>query len=100
MRNFILLCALQLAASGVVAQVVEPNHRAENRRTLRDVRKSDAPYKDSHLAVNKATLRRGDGGRQDQAKDGRASYRFDNTGTARVSEPSYRALRLRKKKKE
>jgi hypothetical protein len=66
---------------------------------LRDARKYPAPYKDSHLAVNKAALKRGDGGQKAQPKDGRQKYKFDNTGTARVSEPSTISLRLRKKKK-
>lgn len=90
---------LLLAGGSAFAQTHEPNHRAANRRSLRDARQYPAPYKDSHLAVNKAALKRGDGGRQVQPNDGRQKYKFDNTGAARVSEPSTVSLRLRKKKK-
>lgn len=100
MRTLVLLIALHLLALPLVAQVTEPNQRAENRRALRDARKAKAPYKDSHLAVNKASLKRDGGGRQATPRDGREGYKFDKTGAARVSEPGYRALRLRKKKKE
>ncbi|MBC8085280.1 MAG: hypothetical protein H7Z21_18945 [Hymenobacter sp.] len=100
MRVFVLSAALLLAGFSAAAQITEPNHRAANRKALRDARKYPAPYKDSHLAVNKAALKRGDGGRQAQPNDGREDYKFDNTGSARVSEPSTLSLRLRKKKKE
>jgi len=82
------------------AQIVETNHRAQNRRALRDARKHPAPYKDSHLAVDKESLKRGEGGRSAERNRERSSYKFDNTGAARVSEPSNVSLRLRKKKKD
>lgn len=100
MRYVVLLAALLLTGGSAAAQTGEVNQRAANRRALRDARKYPAPYKDSHLDVEKTDLKRGDGGRQAQPNDGRQSYRFDNTGTARVSEPSTISLRLRKKKKE
>ena len=71
--------------------------RAENRRALREARKVEAEYKESHLAVNRDDLKR------DQSRalprDGRARYKFDHTGTAQVSEPSRVNLRLGRKKK-
>jgi hypothetical protein len=100
MRVFVLFVVLLLVGGGASAQIVETNQRTANRRALRDARKYPAPYKDSHLDVEKADLKRGDGGRSAQPNDGRQSYRFDKTGAARVSEPSTVNLRLRNKKKE
>lgn len=100
MRAFTLFLVLALSCSAAFAQTTEVNQRAANRRALRDARKYPAPYKDSHLDVEKSDLKQGGGGRQEQPNDGRESYRFDNTGAARVSEPSTVNLRLRKKKKE
>ena len=99
MRVFALTVVLLLAGFNVSAQTTEPNQRVANRRALRDARKYPAPYKDSHLAVDKAALKRGDGGRPAKPNDGRQKYKFDKTGTARVSEPSTISLRLRKKTK-
>lgn len=100
MRTFLVFLALALSSRAAVAQTGEVNQRAANRRALRDARKYPAPYKDSHLDVEKDDLKQGGGGRQEQPNDGRQSYRFDNTGAARASEPSTINLRLRKKKKE
>lgn len=94
-----LLAFLLLGAATAQAQIEPINQRAANRRALRDARKSKAPYKDSHLTVSKATLRRGSASRS-EPRDGREAYKFDNTGTARVSEPSKPTLRFRKKKRE
>lgn len=91
---------LLLVGYSAAAQTGQVNQRAANRRSLRDARKYPAPYKDSHLDVEKADLKRGDGGRQAQPNDGRQNYQFDNTGAARVSEPSTISLRLRKKEKK
>ena len=101
MRYFLLVFALLWwLPTQAAAQIVEKNHRAENRRALREARKHPAPYKDSHLAVDKESLKRGEGGRSAAASKERKSYKFDKTGTARVSEPSTVSLRLRKKKKD
>jgi len=83
-------------------EVSPAKQRAANRKSLRDARQYPAPaaYKDSHLAVSRADLRRGEGGQPGQPHDGRDSYKFDKTGTPRVSEPTAPGLRLRKKKKE
>ncbi|HEX8350698.1 MAG TPA: hypothetical protein VF598_12110 [Hymenobacter sp.] len=107
MRCLLLLSALLLLgilhARPAAAQIKEMNparQRAESRRALRDSQKYPAEYKDSHLAVSRTDLRRGEGGLVGKPNDGRAHYKFDKTGTARVSEPKYRALRLRKKNKD
>lgn len=74
--------------------------RSENRRALRDAKRFQGQYKDSHLRVTKAELESAGWGRQavTKPKDGRAGYQFDRTGTPRVSEPSRVNFRLRKKK--
>ncbi|OUJ75945.1 hypothetical protein [Hymenobacter crusticola] len=92
-------------ARSAAAQIKETSPaklRAANRRSLRESRQYPAPaaYKDSHLAVSRTDLRRGEGGQAGQPHDGRDSYKFDKTGTARVSEPIAPGLRPRKKKKE
>lgn len=96
----LLLGVVGLSATAASAQTQPVNRRAENRRALRDARKYPAPYKDSHLAVNKETLTPGEGGRTPEAEQEAAAYKFDKTGAARVSEPSPLGLRLRKKKKD
>lgn len=95
-----LLGVFCLSALDSSAQIVKTNQRAQNRKALRDARKYPAPYKDSHLAVSKNDLKREGGGRSAEANDDRDNYRFDNSGAARVSEPSTAGLRLRKKKKD
>ena len=74
--------------------------RAANRKALRDARKYDARYKESHLVVSKEELRTEAGGRQSVSPptDGRSRFKFDHTGSPRVSEPSRIRLRLRKKR--
>jgi len=109
MTRTILLSALLLVGFGYArtsaAQIKETSPaklRAENRRALRETRQYPAPdaYKASHLAISRTDLRRGEGGQAGQPHDGRDSYKFDKSGTPRVSEPTAPGLRLRKKKKE
>ncbi|MGY2131057.1 hypothetical protein ACW9KT_02430 [Hymenobacter sp. HD11105] len=71
--------------------------RAENRRALRETKKYEAEYKDSHLAVNRDDLRRSQG--RELPHDGRRRLQFDHTGTPKVSEPSRVNLRLGKRRK-
>ena len=101
MRYLLLMLGLGLfSATTASAQTQPVNRRAENRRALRDARKYPAPYKESHLAVNKETLTPGEGGRTPESEEDARAYKFDKTGAARVSEPSTLGLRLRKKKKD
>ncbi|TGE21562.1 hypothetical protein E5K00_14865 [Hymenobacter aquaticus] len=94
-----LLLAFSTAASAQTDDMYPARKRAENRRALRDARKFKAEYKDSHLAVDKTALKPGGTGRPQQPNDGRESYKFDNTGMPRVSEPAHVGLGLRTKKK-
>ena len=98
----VLLVTGLLLSSGprVRAQIVANSpgrQRAENRRALRDAEKYPATYKDSHLNVTPAALRRGEPGHA-QPRDGRGKYQFDKTGTPRVSEPTAPGARLTRKK--
>ena len=97
----LLVAGLLLSsASRVQAQIVANSpgrQRAENRRALHDARKYPAAYKESHLNVTPAALRRGEPGHP-QPRDGRRKYQFDNTGTPRISEPTAPAARLTRKK--
>ncbi|MBT9395446.1 hypothetical protein KLP40_19940 [Hymenobacter sp. NST-14] len=74
--------------------------RAANRKALRDARRFDAKYKESHLTVDKEELKDQAAGRLavHPPTAERASYRFDRTGAPRVSEPSRLNFRLRKKR--
>jgi hypothetical protein len=58
---FIALVALGLAspAAAQIAPVSEAQQRAANRQALRDARRTESPYKDSHLNVTAENLKRG-----------------------------------------
>lgn len=94
-----LLLGLSTAATAQTEYMDPGTRRAESRRALRDARKYQAEYKDSHLAVRKEALQAGRPGRAQQPNDGRQSYKFDNAGMPRVSEPAHAGLGLRKKNK-
>ncbi|UOQ72907.1 hypothetical protein [Hymenobacter cellulosilyticus] len=103
MRHVWIIAGLVLGISTAAAAQTEDMYparkRAENRRALRDARKFKAEYKDSHLAVEKTDLKPGAAAKPQQPNDGRESYKFDNAGVPRVSEPAHIGLGLRKKKK-
>ena len=94
----VLALALLLAATAAQAQT-EPNspahQRAANRRALRDARSTDTPYKDSHLAVTRQQLKRGESAPVPAVA---GEPKFDRDGTPHVTEPKYPGLRLRKHK--
>ncbi|MCC2547415.1 hypothetical protein LJY25_13245 [Hymenobacter sp. BT175] len=107
MRQVLTTLLLLLIATASMAQIqhLSPAQiRAETRKALRDAREYDAKhkadYKESHLDVSRIDLKRGDGGQEAHVEDGRETYQFDNTGTPRVSDPTYGAARVRTKKKE
>jgi hypothetical protein len=94
--SLILSCMAHTASAQTV--VKSPGRlRAENRRALRETKKYEAEYKDSHLAVNRDDLRRSQG--RELPHDGRRRLQFDHTGTPKVSEPSRVNLRLGKRRK-
>lgn len=67
-----LLAVVMLLCSQVASAQIEPQKPARvsaaNRRALREAHRTDSPYKDSHLAVKPARLRRGQS-TPPQAKD-------------------------------
>jgi hypothetical protein len=109
MPRYALLLTLLLnlaAASAVLAQesIIYPEPHRDARRSLRAARRYPAAddVRKSHLAVDKRDLRAGEGGRRQRRNpnDGRDRYKFDNTGTPRVSDPNQRiGLGLSRKKK-
>ncbi|SFQ20998.1 hypothetical protein [Hymenobacter arizonensis] len=57
-----LALVLLLSSQAASAQIVHEKpgqHKAATRRALRDAKRTDAPYKDSHLGVTAARLKRG-----------------------------------------
>lgn len=102
---FLLVILLWGACATTTYAQLQPTskaqQRAESRRALRDAKRFPAEYKESHLTVTKPELKEGNGGRLAvvEPNDARSSYRFDKSGTPRVSEPSHVSLRLRKKNK-
>lgn len=107
MRRYLFLPVLLLwsaCATSAYAQLQptsKAQQRAESRRALRDAKRFPAEYKESHLIVTKPELQEGNGGRLAvlEPNDARSSYKFDKTGTPRVSESSRLPLRLRRKDK-
>lgn len=99
-RLLVLALALGLAAATAPAQIAPSNparQRAANRRALREARQTDTPYKDSHLAVSRQQLKRGE---SVPIAPVAGEPRFDRDGTPHVTEPKYPGLRLRKPKAE
>ena len=95
---FVLAVTFLLTAAAAQAQIVPTSagsQRAANRRALREARHVDAPYKDSHLAVTRQRLRRGDSAPISPVA---GEPRFDHDGQPHVTEPKYPGLRLRKRK--
>jgi hypothetical protein len=94
----VLTAVLLLASTAAHAQIEASspaNQRAANRRALREARRTDAPYKDSHLDVSRHPMRPGDSA---PIKPVAGAPRFDRDGTSHVSEPKRLGLRLRKRK--
>lgn len=91
-----LTVAMLLTAPAAQAQT-EPSsparQRAANRRALREARRTDAPYKDSHLAVTPQQLRRGDSAPLTPVA---GEPRFGRDGTPHRTEPKRPGLRLRR----
>jgi hypothetical protein len=58
----VLALVLLLSSQAATAQIIHEKpgkHKAATRRALRDAKRTDAPYKDSHLEVTAARLKRG-----------------------------------------
>ena len=90
--------ALVLGAPAAHAQIVreKPGQiKAANRRALREAQRTESPYKDSHLDVTAARLKRGQS--TQPRPDNRADLNY-RTGTApNVKPPGLLGLRRKKK---
>ena len=95
----VLTLALLLATATAHAQT-EPSsparQRAANRRALRDARRTETPYTDSHLGATRRTPKRGESAPLPAVA---GEPKFDRDGTPHVTEPKYPGLRLRKQQK-
>ncbi|WP_157541173.1 hypothetical protein [Hymenobacter aerophilus] len=94
---------LALAAPEARAQLEYSSPAAQrkaSRQALRDARKVEARYKESHLTVRKKELRMQAAGRLAALPPpaDQPDYKFGRDGTPRVSEPSKVHFRLRRKK--
>lgn len=92
----LLLASLALA-QGQIAPISPAQQRAANRQALRDARRTEASYKESHLDVTRQQLKRG-GSEAPKALPGEP--RFGRKGTPRVAEHSFLGLGRRKPKSE
>jgi hypothetical protein len=90
-NSVILFSALLLAATTAPAQIAPSSpssQRAAHRSALREARRVESPYTDSHLAVARPLKR------------GEMEPNFDRDGRPHVTEPKYPGLRLRKHQTE
>ena len=70
--------------------------KAANRRALREAHQTDSPYKDSHLDVTPARLRRGQS--TQPLPPGRDELRYKNGTAPNVKGPGFFGLRRKKKR--
>lgn len=92
-----LLAGWLLLATTAHAQIVPSSparQRADNRRALREARRTDLPYQDSHLDVARQQLRRGSTAPGPRGAD---EPRFDRHGRPRGSKAGFPGLRRRAK---
>lgn len=93
-----MLLAALLSAPAAHAQIVreKPGQvKAANRRALREAKKTDSPYKDSHLDVTRDRLKRGQSTQTKPEKSDEVNYK---KGTApNVKGPGLLGVRRKKK---
>ena len=93
-----LLLALGLSTLSAQAQIAHEKPgkvKAANRRALRETKHTEAPYKDTHLQVTRAQLKRG---KSDQpVPAGSKDLRFREDGTPAVKEPGFLGMGRKRK---
>ena len=92
------LVAGLLSTPAAHAQIVreKPGQvKAANRRALRDAQHTDSPYKDSHLEVTRASLKRGQS--PQVQPEGSDELHYKNGIAPNVKPPGFFGLRRRKK---
>jgi len=90
---------LLLAAPAARAQTQASSparQRAAERQALREARRTETPYTDSHLGATRRTPKRGESAPLPAVA---GEPKFDRDGTPHVTEPKYPGLRLRKQQK-
>ena len=86
------------AASAQIVREKPGQVKAANRRALREAQRTESPYKDSHLDVTPARLKRGQSTQGAPEGSGRDKLRY-KTGTApNVKPPGFFGFRRKKKK--
>ncbi|AMR28182.1 hypothetical protein A0257_14535 [Hymenobacter psoromatis] len=91
----LLLGSLLLLATAAQAQIAPTSparQRTDNRRALREARRTDLPYQDSHLDVTRRQLRRGSTA---PGPRGAGEPRVDRRGRPRGREAGFLGLRRR-----
>ena len=100
LAGLLLLVGLlsQHAASAQIVHEKPGQVKAANRRALREAQRTESPYKDSHLAVTPARLKRGQSTQATPEGSSRDKLSY-KTGTApNVKPPGFLGLRRKKKK--
>ena len=98
MSKLLVAALLLLIASAAQAQTEASSpaqQRAASRRALREARRTETPYTDSHLGATHRPLKRGESA---PVAPMAGEPKFDRDGTPHVTEPKYPGLRLRKQK--
>ena len=97
-RSLIISVLMACAAGPAMAQITSAKPgkvKAANRRALREARKTDAPYKDTHLDVSKDRLKRGSS--EPKAAPRGEEHKYKNGQAPNVKEPGILGLRRKKK---
>jgi len=87
-----------LGSHGASAQIVRERPaqvKAANRRALREAQRTESPYKDSHLDITPARLKRGQS--TQPAPEGSDELRYKNGIAPNVRPPNFLGLRRKKK---
>jgi hypothetical protein len=94
----VVLLAALLSMPAAQAQIVREKPgkvKAANRRALREARKTDSPYKDSHLDITRDHLKRGQSNQPQPDNSDEVNYK---KGTApNVKSPGLLGARRKKK---
>ncbi|MCC3151866.1 hypothetical protein Q3A66_00425 [Hymenobacter sp. BT770] len=89
-----LMWSSQVAQAQIVHE--KPSQvKAANRRALRDAKHTASPYKDSHLGVTAARLKRGQS--TQPMPEGSDELEYRRVAPARAKAPGFQPLRRKKK---
>lgn len=94
----LLLAGAAHPAQAQIARSSPGKVKAANRKALREARKTDTPYKDTHLAVPKNRLKRGASEPEPVGADGKMEYKTVKTISGKESTGEARRRRNPEKK--